>query len=186
MFWCVQNKGSALYFISIMPTDNHIFGTRPNIDILIVMNYTWSTVFVKSTLALNYITSHWQLILPVIDTVVDPLATEMEGVETDVHAEGELNKSGCVHTSLSKSQTCEIKTLCKQVREALASGKFIPSDIASMMNAILLGQSLNLQEIGCVQYEANKLIDCYLCSWSDDSDTLLCENEVPILVIFWP
>ena len=82
--------------------------------------------------------------------MVDPLATEMEGVETDIHAEGELNKSCCVCTSLSKLQTCEIKTLCRQIREALASGKFIPSDIASMMNAILLGQSLNLQEIGGV------------------------------------
>ena len=82
--------------------------------------------------------------------MVDPLATEIEGVETDVHAEADLNESGCLCTSLSKLQTCEIKTLHKQVREALASGKFIPSNIALMMNAILLGQSLNLQEIGHV------------------------------------
>ena len=108
------------------------------------------------------------------------------GLSREVSASAELNKSGCICSSLYNSQTCEYKTLRKHVREALSSGKFIPTDIASMMNAVIAWQPLTSQQIGHVRYEANKLIDCYLCLSSDETESLLCETEVYISMWSWP
>ena len=55
--------------------------------------------------------------------------------------------------------------------EALSIGKFIPSDIVSMMNAIIAWQPLNGEQMGRLKYKCNKLIDCYIDSSSDDAES---------------
>ena len=98
----------------------------------------------------------------------------------------EINKSGCVGSLLYNAQSCEYKTLHKHVREALSSSKFIPSDIVSMMNAIIAWQPLTLEERGHRKYESNTLIDCYIISSSDESEIMHFKNEVYMSIILWP
>ena len=114
------------------------------------------------------------------------LSSKEQNTQKEMSGSPELNENGCVGTLLYNSQSCEYKTLCKHVREALSSGKFIPSDIVSMMNAIITLQPLTLKEMGCLKYESNKLIDCYIISSSDESEIMHFENEVYMSIILWP
>ena len=114
------------------------------------------------------------------------MAGEIEFSHKELSMEAHLDKSGCVGTLLYNSQSCEYKRLHKHVRKALSSGKFIPSDIVSMTNAIIAWQAFTLEELACLRYEANKIIDCYILSSSDESESLLFETEVHCYMLSWP
>ena len=106
----------------------------------------------------------FHLILLLVDPSVVGVSGEIEFSQKELSMEAHLDESGCVCTLLYNSQSCEYKTLRKHVREALSSGKFIPSNIVSMMNAIIAWQPLTIEQLSHLRYEANKNIDCYMFS----------------------
>ena len=118
-------------------------------------------------------------LVPFADTNVTLLHADQTDIHgKDQHLAEEANESGCVGSLLLFSQSCEYKKLRKNVREALSIGKFIPSDIVSMMNAIIAWQALNREQMGRLKYECNKLIDCYVDSSSDEAESTNFEEEV--------
>ena len=73
------------------------------------------------------------------------------------------------------------KKLCNHVREALDSGKFIPDDIASMMNLVIACQPLTMDQMGILKYEAAKLVDHF--SYSSSDEVMSSDSEVKKHVI---
>ena len=125
-------------------------------------------------------------ILLLVEASVADVSGEIECSHKELSMEAQLDESGCVGTLLYNLESCEYKTLCKHVREALSSSKFIPSDIVSMMNAIIAWQPFTLEELTCLRYEANKIIDCYMLSSSDECESLIFETEVQCYMLSWP
>ena len=61
------------------------------------------------------------------------------------------------------------------------SGKFIPDDIASMMNLVIACQPLAMDQMGILKYEAAKLADHF--SYSSSDEVMSSDSEVKKHVI---